>query len=509
MGSASMENKIFLKELPCYEKVQPACDMEKINKYFFDLDKLPTNKIKAEMKRFIIERGNNLSLRTMKQEIILYNVICRFIKDQNVFISFFDVKQDLMMKDLKVWLLKNGYKLSCNHFIKSSGKNLVTESQYVVYLKRMLQYFQPVDNRKEKEKDIWELKNLDFVVRQNPISPQKTFKFNNIIQSNIKDEVKEAFYIQLRYLAVGSLVGQLRGINRLSKFLNERFTEVKSCRQINREIIEDFLIFMNTELNSKKSYHTEMIQLKNLLSIIGKCLDLPYLGDVFLKSDIPKNPRILFRYYSDEELKRLNSYIISMDKQVARALIIHQMLGNRISDTLTMRTDCLYKEDESYIVKINQVKSGVFEKPISDDVAALILKSIEFTKEKYGDTKYIFVSDVDPRKPYQYAAIKSSMMSMIHENDIRDDKGKLFGFGSHMFRHCYGVKLTEMHLPDEVIAKLLGHNNIKSVHHYRKVSGKVLAKETQEVRLAMDTILSELIQRWSGYEEIFSNVGIK
>ena len=37
---------------------------------------------------------------------------------------------------------------------------------------------------------------------------------------------------------------------------------------------------------------------------------------------------------------------------------------------------------------------------------------------------------------------------MIREKDLRDDYGRLFGFGTHMYRHYYGVKLTEMHLDD-------------------------------------------------------------
>ncbi len=36
-----------------------------------------------------------------------------------------------------------------------------------------------------------------------------------------------------------------------------------------------------------------------------------------------------------------NAHIARMDEQIARCLVIHQMLGTRISDTLTLRRDCL------------------------------------------------------------------------------------------------------------------------------------------------------------------------
>lgn len=57
---------------------------------------------------------------------------------------------------------------------------------------------------------------------------------------------------------------------------------------------------------------------------------------------------------------------------------------------------------------------------------------------------------------------------MIHTEDLRDDTGQLFGFGTHMYRHYYGVKLTEMHLDDWTIARLLGHNNINNVQYTGK-----------------------------------------
>ena len=44
--------------------------------------------------------------------------------------------------------------------------------------------------------------------------------------------------------------------------------------------------------------------------------------------------------------------IVKMEEQIARAMIIHQMLGTRISDTLTLRKDCLYKHDRQDMIII-------------------------------------------------------------------------------------------------------------------------------------------------------------
>ena len=79
-----------------------------------------------------------------------------------------------------------------------------------------------------------------------------------------------------------------------------------------------------------------------------------------------------------------------MDEQICRALIIHQLLGTRISDTLTLKTDCLSMRNNRYFIRIDQVKSVTYEKAISEELAQLIMKAIDYTKERYGETTYIF-----------------------------------------------------------------------------------------------------------------------
>lgn len=86
---------------------------------------------------------------------------------------------------------------------------------------------------------------------------------------------------------------------------------------------------------------------------------------------------------------------------------------------------------------------------------------------------------------------------------MTDDEGKPFRFGSHMFRRSYGVKLTELHLDDWTIAKLLGHKSLGAVKHYRKMSNQLLADETRRAREAQTRILLAHLEGWGDeYEQI-------
>lgn len=140
-----------------------------------------------------------------------------------------------------------------------------------------------------------------------------------------------------------------------------------------------------------------------------------------------------------------------------------------------------------------------------EDVAKLIQKSMEYTYERYGETEYIFVNESNPSLPFQYSMLKHRMYALIHENDICKDNEERMGFATHLFQHCYGMKLVEMHLDNAAIAHLLGHRGVGTVYRYRRASGKLMAKETEELRKTMDEILGEIIKEWDGYEQVFQN----
>lgn len=118
-------------------------------------------------------------------------------------------------------------------------------------------------------------------------------------------------------------------------------------------------------------------------------------------------------------------------------------------------------------------------------------------------TKYIFVDEDNPSRPLQYTTIKQKVLTMIRDENLLDDEGKRFSFNTHMYRHYYGVKLTELHIDDWTLAKMLGHTRLGSVANYRKMSNQLMADETRAVRDLMTKIIYENIDGWGEeYEQI-------
>lgn len=209
------------------------------------------------------------------------------------------------------------------------------------------------------------------------------------------------------------------------------------------------------------------------------------MGGYFRDQDAPDLANVL--YYAKQERDDIGIRIASMVKRMGDLDYIPPM---------KVWTDLRAVHTEEW--------KTLFERLISQSVYSVIILDIgngmEYTKERYGETEYVFVKKDDPTKPYQYGMIQAQVMRMIRQKDIRDDNGELLKFGTHIFRHCYGKKLTELHIEDWMIARLLGHKTLQSVHHYRRIGNKVMADETRKTREKMDLILMDIIKGWDGYE---------
>ena len=322
----------------------------------------------------------------------------------------------------------------------------------------------------------------------------------------MREEVKRAIYLHLKQEKIGTVKREVSSIRQFSKYLLDKQIEIQSCAEINRELLEEYLVYKATDGYPGSSSSNNILALRSVLESIGKIFEYDNLEMLFINTDIPPEVQPEFKAYSDAELKRLNAQITKLDVQITRCMVIHQMLGTRISDTLTLRRDCLIKRNGLDIIRIQQVKTRTYEKPISADLAALIQKAIDYTEDRYGATEYIFVDEKDTKRPLQYTTVKHKVLQLILKEDLRDDDGKLFKFNTHMFRRSYGVKLTELHLDDWTIAKLLGHKNVSAVKHYRKMSNQLLADETRRARAEQTRILLKNLDGWGeDYEQIRQN----
>ena len=97
-----------------------------------------------------------------------------------------------------------------------------------------------------------------------------------------KDGYVELTYFNLQFEAISCIKRELTAARRLSSYLQARYPQVQSCRDLTREVIEEYLIYLNTEVTETKHFHSELNRLRSVLDSIGKICDYPNLTGLFL-----------------------------------------------------------------------------------------------------------------------------------------------------------------------------------------------------------------------------------
>ena len=118
-------------------------------------------------------------------------------------------------------------------------------------------------------RDIWRLEKLNFPMRINPIKEAKKLNFKKISQLDIRDETKKAVYVQLKYEALGSIQTEITAINRFSVYLKNKQPKIESLLELEREDIEKYLIYLQTEATERKNYRSDLYSLRRLIEEVG------------------------------------------------------------------------------------------------------------------------------------------------------------------------------------------------------------------------------------------------
>ena len=248
-----MKKRIYIYELDCY-KVASEEQIQRMRispERYFNLEGLPSEELAEKLEEFIWERGKMLAPSSMASEVTYYNNIREFLIDRKI--QSLDAREEeKIIRMLKGWMLERGYALSSKKYRPAYDKIGIESPSIVRHMKKILKFLEEEDGRDEQEKDIWTLKNFDFPIYRNPIKNTETINFTKIVQPDIREEVKKAIYHHLKTEALGSIKRELSAMNKFSKYLDEKHSKISTCEEIDREIIEQFLINIKVEYKRRE-----------------------------------------------------------------------------------------------------------------------------------------------------------------------------------------------------------------------------------------------------------------
>lgn len=464
-----------------------------VKEKYFDFERAADKDIGKKLKEYILKESERVAITTIHGYIPLFNQICDFFNDYIPNTDFDKSSIDEMMTKYKSYLLLQGKALfyEHDHLLKEEKTVYMPHGYY--FLRRFLKFVY----KEKMDEDI--LYTEDFPdMYNNPTNPIKYFNLSKIRQKGLRDEIKEAIIFLTRYNAASTLKSYITSVNGFSKYMGSKYPEIKSCADIKKKHISDYILYMKIESGYVARTYCDMINnVKRMLTEVAMIYGYGKVESYFASNEYMKRRTKIERTYTKYEISRFNKALKTIDEQLARCIILHQLLGTRTSDTLLLETNCIKYSNGNPVILIRQPKvKRSMEKPITEEIVKLVEKSIRYTKERYGDTQYIFVNQKNPILPLSYNSLKHSIEKMIKINDIRDDNGELLFFGTHVFRRYYGKRLTEMHVDDLTIAKLLGHSDLQNVNRYRRMGDAQIAEETRPFRNYMDMIIEEISVGW-------------
>lgn len=214
------EDRIYYKDLAFYEKAGEKEKQKSIDKYF-DLAKLPTDRMRAEMKRFIIERGTRIMYHSITHENSHFNYLCEFLKQMNLHnvSSFLDKPQKKWIQLLKGWMMQNGMPLTYEGR-SVYGTVCVRNTELIRYMKRFLEFLEE-EGKEEVVKDVWKLDALGIEIKANPIYNVRTLDFRKIGQPDLREECKKAVYMNLQYEVLGTVQSEMTVMRKFSAYLKK------------------------------------------------------------------------------------------------------------------------------------------------------------------------------------------------------------------------------------------------------------------------------------------------
>lgn len=194
-------------------------------------------------------------------------------------------------------------------------------------------------------------------------------------------------------------------------------------------------------------------------------------------------------YIPDHVLEQLFTHIDDMHKDVTPVIWISFKTGLRISDVLSLTSDCLVKLNSQYYIETDIEKTYIkgHRIPIDEQLASILAVLIRQSKELSNDDNnpkgFIFIRYHGTRKgkPFDQRFISTELNMLSKRKNITDENGNVFHFKTHQFRHTYGVKMLNGGADILTVQELLAHASPEMTMRYAKLLDDTKRKAFESV----------------------------
>ena len=236
------------------------------------------------------------------------------------------------------------------------------------------------------------------------------------------------------------------------------YSSISNTKQVT-EITNGVIANFYAELNQKYESTTSASMMVKLKTIVTYALDNGKLKiNPFNSIKISKRTKEV-EFLTTEELQAIKSRAFSGRLEKVKDLFLFQCFtGLAYIDMANLtKEDFQFNEDQIYIKKC-RVKTNITYLTVLIDEAAEIAKKYNFELPVLSNQKY-----------------------NSYLKEIADLCGITKSLHTHIGRHTFATYMLNKGVSIEVVAKMLGHSNIKQTQHYSKLVDKTVFKAVQNI----------------------------
>jgi integrase/recombinase XerD len=333
--------------------------------------------------------------------------------------------------------------------------------------------------------DVWD--GLTLAVQVPKTLSTRKLNFSPICQPWLK-ELSKKF---IRFKAVNSkfntISGCLKALRKFSRYLHQFYPEINCIEEINREIIVNYVVYLNSDLRPN-TINDYISKLQSFLETGHRNnwfhIDL-YLISSKDYSKVETKPRYIPKIVT-EQLQQ-HKHLLPRTIEIMVSLFLET--GFRYSTLATIPVDCLEQDyNGKWWIYRKRVKiPDGFKSPISDRLVEEIKEQQFFIKQYFEDNKYLFAPRAigtreDSYIPQKNEPVKLSsylyyLNKLAIKLTIKDDNGKVWKFSSHQFRHTFATEAINSGVPQHIVQKLLGHKSPEMTMIYAHIHDTTMLKE--------------------------------
>lgn len=388
-----------------------------------------------------------------------------------------------------------------NDFLVDSGvsntRGRVNYNLYPAMLREPHRFFLDIyDTRDEIEKDIWDFRKIPGTKRTETSS---IYKLNfTTIPSVFREMVKRYEKKQIVRFGLSHCGHEVRAFKYFFQYINKAEPKWTDIRNLKRKHMEGFILDLLMQIPGSTGRLKYLYFIRQFLSYI-QAAEYPeapvmYYEKLIFPEDMPKLPQYwdgTIKYIPSGVLQQLEDHMEEITPQkYIPVIILLRASGWRISDVMSLRYDtCLEKSESGWYLCGDISKTAVLghRVPIDNTVAKaveqMIIESKAKSNEDNNPNHLLFPSLTGKRKGLCYTggSVREALNYAALKFNITDDKGEIFHFRNHAFRHTKGVELINGGMNILHVQKWLAHTTPEMTMRYARILDETMRKSWENI----------------------------